>query len=139
FLLVKHLDECRVFADEVICFQRIRGQVGKTKPGAAAATRDLDRAVRDLVDDHLEADGVVDIFKLAGIAKPDISILDEKFLQTWKDRPLEDLRLKLLEKLLHDEITVRERKNLVKARSCRELLEATLRKYHNRVIDAAAV
>jgi type I restriction enzyme R subunit len=139
FLLVKHLDDCRVFADEVICYQRIRGQVGKTKPGGATATRDLDRAVRNLVDDHVESEGVVDIFKLAGIDKPDISILDEKFLQTWKGRPLEDLRLKLLERLLRDEIADRERQNLVKARSFQQMLEAMLIKYHNRVIDAAAI
>jgi type I restriction enzyme R subunit len=139
FLLVKHLDDCRAFADEVICYQRIRGQVGKTKPGGAEATRDLDRAVRDLVDDHVESEGVVDIFKLAGIDKPDISILDEKFLQTWKDRPLEDLRLRLLERLLHDEIVLHERRNLVKARSFQQMLEQMLTKYHNRVIDAAAI
>src|SRR4029077_20589006 len=83
--------------------------------------------------------GIVDIFKLAGIDKPDISILDEKFLQTWKGRPLEDLRLKLLERLLRDEISTRERHNLVKARSFRQMLEAMLSKYHNRVIDAAAI
>jgi len=138
FLLVKHLDDCRVYADEVICFQRIRAQVKKTLQ-PRGPTRDLDRAVRDLVDDHVESEGVVDIFKLAGIEKPDISILDEQFLATWKGRPLEDLRLKLLERLLHDEIALRERKNLVKARSFRELLEATLLKYHNRVITAAQV
>lgn len=139
FLLVKHLDDCRAFADEVICYQRIRGQVGKTKPGGAAATRDLDRAVRDLIDDHVEAEGVVDIFKLAGIDKPDISILDENFLQTWKDRPLEDLRLKLLERLLNDEIVLHERRNLVRARSFHVMLDQMLKKYHNRVIDAAAI
>jgi type I restriction enzyme R subunit len=44
FLLVKHLDDCRIYADEVICCQRIRGQVGKTLQPRAAATRDLDRA-----------------------------------------------------------------------------------------------
>lgn len=139
FLLVKHLDDCRVFADEVICYQRIRGQVGKTKPGGTTATRDLDRAVRNLVDDHVESEGVVDIFKLAGIDKPDISILDEKFLQTWKGHPLEDLRLKLLERLLRDEIADREQRNLVKARSFQQMLEAMLIKYHNRVVDAAAI
>ncbi|MBA3343341.1 MAG: type I restriction endonuclease subunit R [Gemmatimonadaceae bacterium] len=139
FLLVMHLDDCRVFADEVICFQRIRGQVGKMRPGGSEATRDLDRAVRDLVDDHVQSEGVVDIFKLAGIDKPDISILDETFLQNWKDRPLEALRLKLLERLLRDEIVLHERRNLAKARSFQLMLEEMLKKYHNRVIDAAAI
>src|SRR5207249_4825935 len=46
---------------------------------------------------------------------------------------------KLLEKLVADEIQARQRRNLAKARSFRELLEKTLQKYHNRLIDAAAV
>jgi type I restriction enzyme R subunit len=95
--------------------------------------------VRDLVDDHVEAEGVIDIFKLAGVVPPDISILDERFIDTLRGGAQENLRLKLLERLLHDEITLRERRNLVKFRSFRELLEASLTKYHNRVITAAEV
>lgn len=82
---------------------------------------------------------MVDIFKAAGIERADISILDDDFLQTFKDRPQENLRLKLLEKLIHDEIQLRAKRNLAKARSFREMLESTLKKYHNRLIDAAAV
>lgn len=138
FLLVKHLDDCRLFADEVIFCQRVRKQLLKTIKGRRAA-RDVERAVRDLVDDTVETEGVVDIFKAAGIPKADISILDDNFLQTFKNRPLPDLRLKLLEKLLADAIHMRAKKNLAKAKTFREMLEATLQKYHNRLIDAAAV
>jgi type I restriction enzyme R subunit len=138
FLLVKHLDPCRPFADEVVFYQRARAQVEKTIPGRRPP-KDVEKAVRDLVDDAVETDGVVDIFTLAGIERADVSILDDKFLQTFKDRPLPNLRLKLLEKLLSEEIEVRRRRNLVQARSFRELLEATLRRYHARLIDAAAV
>jgi type I restriction enzyme, R subunit len=138
FLLVKHLDECRASADEVIFCQRVRKQLLKTIRGRGP-TRDIEKAVRDLVDDTVESEGVVDIFKAAGITRADISILDDNFLQTFKDRPLPDLRLKLLEKLLADEIHMRAKKNLAKAKTFRELLEATLQKYHNRLIDAAAV
>lgn len=45
----------------------------------------------------------------------------------------------MLAKLLADEIHSRERSNLTKARSFRDLLEQTLQRYHNRLIDAAAV
>lgn len=138
FLLVKHLDDCRAFADEVIFCQRVRKQLLKTIPGQRPA-REVEKAVRDLVDDTVETDGVVDIFKAAGIAKADISILDDAFLQTFKDRPLPDLRLKLLLKLMEDEIHLRAKGNLAKARTFREMLEETLQKYHNRLIDAAAV
>ncbi|MBI3465498.1 MAG: DUF3387 domain-containing protein [Planctomycetes bacterium] len=138
FLLVKHLDDCRAFADEIIFYQRVRKQILKGLPGRSPM-RELERAVRDLVDDTVESEGVVDIFKAAGIEKADISILDDDFLQTFKDQPQENLRLKLLEKLVRDEIQLRRKKNVAKAKSFQELLEKTLQRYHNRLIDAAAV
>lgn len=138
FLLVKHLDDCRASADEVVFCQRVRKQLLKTIKGRRPA-REIEKAVRDLVDDTVETEGVVDIFQAAGIPRADISILDDNFLQTFKDRPLPDLRLKLLEKLLADKIQMRAKKNLAQAKSFRELLETTLQKYHNRLIDAAAV
>ena len=122
FLLVKHLDECRVFADEMIFFQQARKQVMKTIPGTRPSAN-VERAVRDLVDESIEASDVVDIFSVAGIERPDLSILDDEFLQTFKDRPRENLRLKLLEKLLSDKVRSHEKKNMAQARTLRELLE----------------
>jgi len=139
FLLVKQLDDCRPFADEVIFCQRVRKQIKKLTPGVKKKGHDLDKAVRDLVDDSVESEGVVDIFAAAGIEKADISIIDDRFLMTFKDRPHEDLRLKLLNKLLDDAIRQHHRRNIAKAKSFRKMLEETLQRYHNRLIDAAAV
>lgn len=138
FLLVKHLDKCHGHADEVIFYQRVRKQMVKTVAGRKPPG-DIERAVRDLVDDSVEPEGVVDIFQAAGIARADISILDEAFLQSFKDRPHENLRLALLQRLVEDEILARRQRNLARARSFQALLEATLQKYHNRLIDAAEV
>jgi type I restriction enzyme R subunit len=138
FLLVKHLDDCRKYVDEVIFYQRVRKQLLKTTT-RRKTQEEIERAIRDLVDDSVASTGVVDIFKAAGIKKPDISILDDDFLQTFKDKPHQNLRLKLLTKLMHDEIVLRQSRNLTQAKSFRALLEEMLRKYHNRLIDAAAV
>ena len=70
----------------MIFYQRVRKQIVKTVPGRKPGA-DVERAVRDLVDDSVESEGVVDIFKAAGIERADISILDDEFLQTFKDRP----------------------------------------------------
>ena len=40
---------------------------------------------------------------------------------------------------MYEEIASRQSRNLAMAKSFRELLEQTLQKYHNRLIDAAAV
>src|SRR6266498_179522 len=99
----------------------------------------LHHAVQDLVDDNIHTEGVVDIFKVAGIDKPDISILDDAFLQTFKDHPLENLRIRLLERLMADEIYRRQKNNLARSKSFRQQLEKTLLDYHNRLIDAKEV
>jgi type I restriction enzyme R subunit len=138
FLLVKHLDDCRHHADEVIFYQMIRKQLLKVIPGQKPVF-EVERAVKDLVDESVAAQDAVDIFRVAGIERADLSILDDEFLQTFKGRPLANLRLRLLEKLLSDEIQARQRRNLAKARSFKEMLERTLQKYHNRLIDAATV
>lgn len=138
FLLVRHLDECAPFADEIIFYQRVRKQLLKALPGGTPE-RHVEKAVRDLVDDSVESEGVVDIFRAAGIERANVSILDDRFLQTFKDHPHQNLRLKLLEALIRDEIKRRTLLNLSRARSFRQLLEATLQSYHNRLIDAAAV
>ena len=137
-LLIKSLAVGHQHADEVLFHQRVRKQISKTTPGGKR-NKGLEEVVRDLVDDHVESEGVVDIFRLAGIKHPDISILNDDFLQTFKDRPHIDLRLKLLQRLLADELTKRASKNLTKTQSFRELLEKTLDRYHKRIIDAAAV
>lgn len=138
YLLVKHLSDLRGHADELIFYQRVRKQLLKTVPGGKPK-REFEEAVKDLVDDAVESDGVVDIFKAAGLDRVDISILDEQFLQTFKDRPHENLRLQLLEQLMKDEFKKLLRHNPVRTRSFQEMLEATLQKYHNRLVDAAAV
>lgn len=136
FILVKHLDECRAFADELIFCQQLRKQRQKTKPGGTKKT-DVEKAVRDLVDSHVESEGVYDIFKAAGIERADLSILDEKFLQTFKDKPLPNLRLKLLEALLKDELTKHEMKNLAKAKSkCVVWVIGEARRYIRSTTDA---
>jgi len=138
YLLVKHLDDCRPYADEIIFCQRVRNQLRKALPGRKKKGA-IEQAVRDLVDDAVESEGVVDIFTAAGLPRADISVLDEQFLQTFKDKPQQNLRLMLLEQLLADEIRRRQPRNVAQAKSFRELLEKTLQRYHNRLIDAATV
>ncbi len=138
FLLVKQQDSCRGFLDEVAFYQAIRGQIKKTDRKAAQPKR-FDNAVRDLVDTAISSQGVIDVFKVAGIERPDISILDDAFLQEFKNKKYPNLRLQLLERMMEEEIKRFERKNKTRARSLMALLEETLGKYHNRLIDSAQV
>jgi type I restriction enzyme R subunit len=139
FSLVNHLPDSIGYADEVVFYQLLRKQLLKTTSGPTPQDQDRAKAVRDLLDRSIESKGVVDIFAAAGIEKADISILDESFLEEFKSHEQENLRVKLLAKILSDEIRVREKTNLAKYRSFKEMLEQTLQKYHNRAIQAADV
>src|SRR2546423_721676 len=139
FSLVNHLPDCVGYADEVVFYQLLRKQLLKTTSGPTPKDEEKAKAVRELLDRSIESKGVVDIFAAAGIEKADISILDESFLEEFKTHEQENLRLKLLAKLLADEIRVREKWNLAKYKSFKEMLEQTLQKYHNRAIQAADV
>jgi type I restriction enzyme R subunit len=85
------------------------------------------------------SDEVIDIFKSAGLKKPDISILSDEFLADIQNMPQRNVAIELLRKLLNDEIKLRSRKNLVQSRSFAEMLERTIRSYQNRAIEVAEV
>ena len=139
FSLVNHLRDCIGYADEVVFYQMLRKQLNKTISGPSSKDGEKARAVRDLLDRSIESKGVVDIFTAAGIDKTDISILDDKFLEEFTSHKFANLRLQLLTKILKDEFGRRHNQNVVKYKSFKEMLEATLLKYHNRAIQAADV
>jgi type I restriction enzyme R subunit len=82
---------------------------------------------------------VIDIFAAAGLKRPDISILSEEFLAEVRQMPQKNLAVELLRKLLHNELKVRQKKFLIQFRSFADMLEASVRKYQNRAIEAAQV
>ncbi|MBA4149029.1 MAG: type I restriction endonuclease subunit R [Verrucomicrobia bacterium] len=139
FSLVNHLSSCIGFADEIVFYQLLRKQLLKTTSGPSQKDEQKVKAVRQLLDTSIESKGVVDIFQAAGIEKPDISILDERFLNEVPAQKQENMRVKLLAKILSDEIHHREKSNVTRYKTFREMLEDTLRKYHNRAIQAADV
>ena len=137
-LAVPH-EEALAIRDDVAFFQAVRAVLAKRAPGDAKPEEELDLAVRQIVSRAVVADGVVDIFAAAGLAKPNISILSEEFLAEVRDMPQKNLAVELLRKLLTGEIRTRRAKNIVQARSFAEMLEQAIRRYQNRAIEAAQV
>jgi type I restriction enzyme R subunit len=138
-LAVPH-ERAMAIRDEVGLFQEIR--VALVKVAASEAERspeDVESAIRQLVSRAVYPTEVVDIFAAAGLEKPDISILSDEFLADVRRLPQRNLALELLKRLLNDEIKTRLRKNVVQARSFAEMVEAAVRKYQNRAIEAAEV
>ncbi len=124
---------------EVGFFQAIKSAIVKTTTIKGRYQEDLDTAINQILSKAIVSDRVIDIFEAAGIKKPDISILSEGFLAEVKDMPQKNLAFEMLKKLLNDEIKVRMKKNIVQARSFREMLEKAIKRYTNRTIEAAQV
>ena len=125
--------------DDVGFFQSVRTALTKSVGGNRLEAEDSDHAIRQIISRAIISDRVVDIFALAGLKKPDISILDEAFLAEVRRMPQRNLAVELLRKLLNDEIRRRRQKNLVQSRSFAEMLERAIRAYQNRAIETAQV
>ncbi len=137
-LAVPH-EQALAIRDDVGFFQTVRAAFAKATPSEGKTQEELDTAIRQIVSKAVAADEVIDIFAAAGLKSPDISILSDEFLQEVRDLPQRNLALELLRKLLNDEIKVTARKNMVQARSFREMLERGIRQYQNRSIESAEI
>jgi type I restriction enzyme R subunit len=138
-LAVPH-DSALEIRDEVGFFQEVRAVLAKSiSEGGGKSPEELELAVRQIVSRAISSDRVIDIFDAAGLKKPDISILSNEFLAEVKHLPQRNLAVELLQKLLNNELKIRSKKYLVQSRSFAEMLEATIRKYQNRTIEAAQV
>jgi type I restriction enzyme R subunit len=126
--------------DEVAFFQAVKARLVKFDgTGSGRTNEEVETAIRQVIDKALVSDKVIDVFDAAGIKKPDISILSEEFLMEVRDMEHKNIALEVLKKLLNDEIKARSKTNLVQSRSLMEMLEESIRKYHNKVLTAVQV
>ena len=126
--------------DEVAFFQAVKARLIKfDATGTGRSDEEVETTIRQVIDQALVSEQVIDVFDAAGIKKPDISILSEEFLLELKGMEHKNVALEVLKKLLTNELKSRSRKNLVKSKSLMEMLENAIKKYHNKVLTAAEV
>ena len=126
--------------DEVSFFQSVKARLAKFDgTGSGRTDEEIETTIRQVIDQALVSEQVIDVFDAAGIKKPDISILSEDFLMELKGMEHKNVALEVLKKLLNDEIKARSKKNLVKSKSLKEMLENSIKKYQNKILTAAEV
>jgi type I restriction enzyme R subunit len=126
--------------EEVAFFQAVKARLAKfDSTGQGRTDEEIETTIRQVVDKALVSEKVIDVFDAAGIKKPDISILSEEFLMELKGMQHKNVALEVLKKLLNDEIKTRSKTNLVKSRTLMEMLENSIKKYHNKILTAAEV
>jgi type I restriction enzyme R subunit len=124
--------------DEVGFFQTVKARLVKFEAnGDGRSDEEMETAIRQVIDQALVSEKVVDVFDAAGIKKPDISILSDEFLEELKNKKHKNIAIEVLKKLLNDEIKVRSKKNLVESKRLLEMLEDAIKRYQNKIITAA--
>jgi len=133
-------DEAIDAKDEVAFFQAVKARLAKfDNTGGGKTNEEIETTIRQVIDQALVSEQVIDVFDAAGIKKPDISILSDEFLAELKGYQHKNVALEVLKKLLNDELKVRAKTNLVQSKSLMEMLENAIKKYHNKVLTAAEV
>ncbi|WP_289021907.1 type I restriction endonuclease subunit R [Desulfobacter postgatei] len=140
FSLCSTLDAAAPLRKEIAFFSAIKAAIIKhTTVDRKRTEEEKNSVLKQILDNAVVADGVADIFALAGLDKPNISLLSDEFLEDVRRMPGRNLAVELLEKLLRDAIKARTRNNVVQEMKYGERLLETLRKYHNRAIETAQV
>lgn len=133
-------DEAMDAKDEIAYFQAVKARLVKFETRTGGKTDyEIDTAIKQVIDKALVSEQVVDVFDAAGIKKPELSVLDDEFLEEMRDMKHKNLALEVLKKLLNDEIKIRSRHNIVQSRSLMEMLESSIKRYQNNLISAAEI
>jgi len=135
---VPHPQAIRI-RDDVGFFRAVHVALNKSVVSRGQPSDRLDQALQQFVSNAITSDQVVDIFAVAGLKPPEFSILSDIFLAEVAGMPHKNLAVEVLQKLLRDEIRVRERTFLVQSRSFRQRLEEAVRRYQNRALEAVEV
>lgn len=132
-------DQAMDAKDEVAFFQAVKARLVKFESKETRSDEEIETTIRQVIDQALVTEQVIDIFDASGIKKPDISILSEEFLLEVKNMKHKNIALEVLKKLLNDEIKTRSKTNLVQSKSLMEMLQNSIKKYHNKIITAVEV
>lgn len=129
---------------EVAFFQAMKARLAKFDApiGGGKSDVEIETAIKQIVDEALSSDKVIDIFDAAGIDKPEISgleILSDEFLMEVQGMQHKNLAIELLKKILNNELKVRAKTNLVKSKKLLEMLEGAIKRYQNNLLTTAEI
>ncbi len=138
FSLAMPHKEANAIRDDIEFFEGVRKAIIKnTLVDPIYIDKNTETAIRNLITKGIKAEGVIDIF--AKQDRPNISILDEKFLQDIKNSHLKNLTIEAIRKLLNDDLRMRMKINLFRYQSLLKMLEEIIEEYENNIINSSKV
>jgi type I restriction enzyme R subunit len=140
YALVNSHPQAILHREEVALYQYIR--VMLTKPDVTTkkvSSEERDALIRQALSRGIVPEGIVDIFDVAGLKRPDIGLLSEEFLREIRAMKEQNLAVEALARLLKDQIKSRFRSNVVQNSLYSDELEKVLDRYSKRGIETAQV
>ncbi len=137
-------EEVKKYLQEIAFFQAVKARLSKFEASTIRGKDgfEIETAIKQIIDEALSSEQVVDIFDAAGLEKPEISgleILSEEFLLEVQGMKHKNLAIELLKKILNNELKIRSRTNLVKSKKLLDLLESAIKKYQNNLLSTAEI
>jgi len=140
FALAMPHKQANEIREDVEFFESVRRAIVKnTLVEKPYIDKNTETALRDLISKGIKAECVIDIFAKEGKSKPNISILDEKFLEDVKNSQYKNLTVETLQKLINDELHLKMRTNIARYRTLLESLEEIIEEYENNIINSSKV
>lgn len=138
YALVNSQASAIVLREEVALYQAIRVMLTKGEyTGKKQTDAEREALIRQALSRGIVPEGIIDVFSVAGLNRPNIGLLDEEFLREIRAMKERNLAVEALSRLLKGEIKARFKTNIVKNSMYSDLLEAALAKYRNRSIETA--
>jgi len=136
-------EEVQPHLPEVAFFQAVKARLTKFEgTGNGNSGNDLETAIKQIIDQALSSDKVIDIFDAAGIDKPELTgleILSDEFLSEVQGMKHKNLALELLKKILNNELKTRNRTNFVVSKKLLEMMESSIKKYQNNLLTTSEI
>jgi len=134
--LIKSHPRIQEVTTDILFFQHLGVTVGKVKNPPRETKLKADQ-IKDLIQRSIESEDIIDVYAMAGIEKPDISILNDEFLLGAKTQKSGlDIKIEILRQILNNEISLRRYKNIIKYTSLKEEVERVIQRYHENAIDS---
>ncbi len=138
YSLVNSQDAAIPHREEVALYQAIRVMLTKgDHAGKKLNDEERELLIRQALSRGIVPDGIIDVFSVAGLDRPNIALLSDEFLREIRAMKEQNLAVEALSRLLKGEIKARFKTNIVRNAQYSDLLEAALSKYRNRSIETA--
>ena len=126
-------------AEKVSFFQAITASLKKLEPQQGLSNTEIEIAIRQVVDQALVSNAVINILDDAGIKNPNLAIISDEFLAEVQGMEHKNLAVELLNRLLKDEIKAKSHINIIQSRKLTEMLEKCLRRYQTQVVSVTDI